>query len=245
MKKNFKLLLQYDGTRYHGWERKSNVDTIQGKVESVLSHLTQEPVNLIGAGRTDAGVHALAMPANVHLDTTLSAKGLQDYLNRYLPEDIAIIEIKEASERFHARYNAAGKTYRYTCYVGASKPVFQRRYVTALTETPDVQQMRRAAQSLLGQHDFRSFCGNPRMKKSTVRTLDKIQIVQRGDELTFTFHGDGFLQHMVRILVGTLLEVGCGRLAAEQLPEILEARDRKRSGPTAPAKGLTLVSVDY
>lgn len=241
---NYKLTIEYDGTRYHGWERKRNLDTIQGKIEDVLTRMTGETeLNLIGAGRTDAGVHARGMVANVHLKTPIQPEELCSGLNRYLPEDIAVREVRQAADRFHARYNAAGKTYRYTCSLG--KNVFQRRYVTRLEETPDVERMRRAADFLMGQHDFRSFCGNPKMKKSTIRTIDRIDIERRGDLLTFTFHGDGFLQHMVRILVGTLIEVGCGRMEPEQMPDILVAQRRSEAGPTAPAGGLTLMSVDY
>lgn len=241
---NYKLTIEYDGTRYHGWERKRNLDTIQGKIEDVLTRMTGETeLNLIGAGRTDAGVHARGMVANIHLKTPIQPEELRSGLNRYLPEDIAVREVRQAADRFHARYNAAGKTYRYTCSLG--KNVFQRRYVTRLEETPDVERMRRAADFLMGQHDFRSFCGNPKMKKSTIRTIDRIDIERRGDLLTFTFHGDGFLQHMVRILVGTLIEVGCGRMEPEQMPDILVAQRRSEAGPTAPAGGLTLMSVDY
>lgn len=241
---NYKLTIEYDGTRYHGWERKRNLDTIQGKIEDVLTRMTGETeLNLIGAGRTDAGVHARGMVANIHLKTPIQPEELRSGLNRYLPEDIAVREVRQAADRFHARYNAAGKTYRYTCSLG--KNVFQRRYVTRLEETPDVERMRRAADFLMGQHDFRSFCGNPKMKKSTIRTIDRIDIERRGDLLTFTFHGDGFLQHMVRILVGTLIEVGCGRMEPEQMPDILAAQRRSEAGPTAPAGGLTLMSVDY
>lgn len=241
---NYKLTIEYDGTRYHGWERKRNLDTIQGKIEDVLTRMTGETeLNLIGAGRTDAGVHARGMVANVHLKTPIQPEELRSGLNRYLPEDIAVREVRQAADRFHARYNAAGKTYRYTCSLG--KNVFQRRYVTRLEETPDVERMRRAAAFLMGQHDFRSFCGNPKMKKSTIRTIDRIDIERRGDLLTFTFHGDGFLQHMVRILVGTLIEVGCGRMEPEQMLDILAAQRRSEAGPTAPAGGLTLMSVDY
>lgn len=241
---NYKLTIEYDGTRYHGWERKRNLDTIQGKIEDVLTRMTGEAeLNLIGAGRTDAGVHARGMVANIHLKTPIQPEELRSGLNRYLPEDIAVREVRQAADRFHARYNAAGKTYRYTCSLG--KNVFQRRYVTRLEETPNVERMRRAAAFLMGQHDFRSFCGNPKMKKSTIRTIDRIDIERRGDLLTFTFHGDGFLQHMVRILVGTLIEVGCCRMEPEQMPDILAAQRRSEAGPTAPAGGLTLMSVDY
>ena len=222
MQQNYRLTIAYDGTRFFGWERQPGKDTIQGKLEAVLGELQGAPVNVIGAGRTDAGVHARAMTANVVLDTALTPEEIRDYMNRYLPDAIAVREVKEAAPRFHARYNALGKTYRYTCHVGAVKPVY-----------------------LLGEQDFASFCGNPRMKKSTVRMVDHIGIEQRRDRVIFTFHGTGFLQNMVRILVGTLLEVGRGYWEPEYVQEIRLAKDRKRAGPTAPPEGLCLMKVDY
>ena len=245
MKQNYKLTVAYDGTRFFGWERQPDVDTIQGKLESVLTELTGEAVEVTGAGRTDAGVHARAMTANAVLDTDKSPEEIRDYMNRYLPDAIAVREVKPCSERFHARYNALGKTYRYTCFDGPVKPVFDRRYVTVLDYVPDVERMRRAAELLQGEHDFASFCGNPRMKKSTVRTVDTIRIERRRDRVIFTFHGNGFLQNMVRILVGTLLEVGRGYWEPEHVREILEAKDRRQAGPTAPPEGLCLMKVDY
>lgn len=242
---NYKLLIEYDGTRYYGWQRQPNQNTIQGKLESVLSAMCQKDVEVIGAGRTDGGVHAKGMVANVNLETELSAEEIRDYLNRYLPDDIAVLEVKEASPRFHARYNATGKTYCYTCFDGDVKPVFDRKYYTRLEEKPDIERMKRAAEILKGQHDFRNFCVNPRMKKSTVRCVDKILIERDGGYIRFTFHGTGFLQNMVRIMVGTLLEVGCGRMTAEQVREVLENPERQKAGPTAPAQGLCLMSVDY
>jgi tRNA pseudouridine38-40 synthase len=241
----YKLTLCYEGTRYHGWERKQNQDTVQGKVEDVLARLCAEAVKVDGAGRTDAGVHARAMVASTRLDTSLSPEELRDYLNRYLPEDICVTEVRIAAPRFHARLNAVGKTYRYTCWTGPGKPVFDRKSVTVLERVPDVERMRAAAALLTGEHDFRSFCGNPRMKKSTVRRIESIDIRQRGSYLTFTVSGNGFLMHMVRILVGTLLEVGYGNLEPESMPELLAARQRSAAGPTAPAKGLCLMEVRY
>jgi tRNA pseudouridine38-40 synthase len=185
------------------------------------------------------------MVANAWMETDRSPDEIRDYMNRYLPDDICADEVKEAAERFHARYRAVGKTYCYTCYVGATKPVFNRRYVTVLDFQPDVEAMQAAAKLLEGEHDFRSFCSNPRMKKSTVRLVDSIEIVRRKDYLYFNFHGTGFLQNMVRILVGTLLEVGAGRMEAKRVGEILDALDRTQAGPTAPPGGLCLVKVDY
>ena len=245
MEKNYKLTIAYDGTRFFGWERQPGRDTVQGKLEAVLERLQGRPVNLIGAGRTDAGVHARAMVASVRLDVKETPEEIRDYMNRYLPDAIAVREVKEAGERFHARYNALGKTYRYTCFDGPVKPVFDRKYVTMLEFSPDVDKMRQAASYLVGEHDFASFCGNPRMKKSTVRLVDTILIERRKDRVIFTFHGTGFLQNMVRILVGTLLEVGRGRWEPEYVQEILDSKDRKQAGPTAPPEGLCLMKVDY
>ena len=245
MEKNYKLTIAYDGTRFFGWERQPDRETIQGKLESVLEKLNGKPVDVIGAGRTDAGVHARAMVASVRLDVKESCEEIRDYMNRYLPDAIAVREVKEAGDRFHARYNAIGKTYRYTCFVGDVKPVFDRRYVTMLDYKVDVEKMRQAAAILTGEHDFRSFCGNPRMKKSTVRLVDSITIEQNKDRIHFTFHGTGFLQNMVRILVGTLLEVGRGYWDVDYVQAILEAKDRKLAGPTAPPEGLCLMKVDY
>ena len=245
MQQNYRLTVAYDGSRFFGWERQPDRETIQGKLEAVLGELQGAAVNVIGAGRTDAGVHARAMTANVVLDVAQSPEEIRDYMNRYLPDAIAVREVKEAAPRFHARYNALGKTYRYTCHTGAVKPVFDRKYVTMLDYVPDVEKMRLAAAYLLGENDFASFCGNPRMKKSTVRMVDHISIEQRKDRVIFTFHGTGFLQNMVRIMVGTLLEVGRGFWEPEKVREILLARDRKQAGPTAPPEGLCLMKVDY
>lgn len=245
MQQNYRLTVAYDGSRFFGWERQPDRETIQGKLEAVLGELQGAAVNVIGAGRTDAGVHARAMTANVVLDVAQSPEEIRDYMNRYLPDAIAVREVKEAAPRFHARYNALGKTYRYTCHTGAVKPVFDRKYVTMLDYVPDVEKMRLAAVYLLGENDFASFCGNPRMKKSTVRMVDHISIEQRKDRVIFTFHGTGFLQNMVRIMVGTLLEVGRGFWEPEKVQEILLARDRKQAGPTAPPEGLCLMKVDY
>ena len=246
MKQNYKLHISYDGTRYSGWQNQGNTDaTIQGKLESVLSKMIGSPVDVIGAGRTDAGVHAKEMTANVHLDTNLSANGIRDYLNQYLPQDICVTEVREAAERFHSRYNATGKTYQYSCYAGPLKPVFDRNYVYVLDQIPDVSAMKSAAQHLVGTHDFRSFCGNPKFKKSTIRTVDSIQIEQKGPYITFTYHGDGFLQNMIRILTGTLLEVGFGKRSPESMIQVLEAENRASAGFMAPALGLCLIEVDY
>ena len=235
-KKNYKFLIEYDGTRYYGWQRQPEQETIQGKLEKVLALMTgDDMVEITGAGRTDAGVHAKGMVANAVFDTELSEEEIRDYFNRYLPDDIAVRQVKEAAPRFHARYNAVGKTYRYTCYEGPVKPVFDRRYFARLDSAPDLEKMREAAAILEGEHDFRNFCATPRMKKSAVRLVDSIRIERRNGYLYFTFHGEGFLQNMVRILVGTLLEVGYGRMDCSQVRQALNPEIRQKAGPTAPA----------
>ncbi len=250
MEKNYKMIISYDGTRYYGWEHQPDKDTIQGKLETVIFRMCDEKIKiedlkLIGAGRTDAGVHARGMVANIFLDVNMTPEEIRDYMNRYLPDDIAVNEVREASPRFHARYNAVGKTYRYTCFAGPVKTIFDRRYITKLDFMPDIARMQEAAGYLQGQHDYASFCTNPRMKKSTVRIVDKIEITSRRGYIYFTFHGTGFLYNMVRVLVGTLLEVGRGAMEPRQVVEIMEARDRRLAGPTAPAQGLCLMEVDY
>ena len=259
MKKNYKMTVRYDGTRYYGWEHQpGNPMTIQGKLETVLSRMLEsgeegaaadtpevKTVTVIGAGRTDAGVHARAMTANVLLDTPLSEEEIRAYMNRYLPDDISVDELKVCADRFHSRFKAKGKTYCYTLWCGEGKPVFDRKYVTVLEQRPDVERMRRAAEYLTGMHDYRSFCGNSHMKKSTIRVVDKIEVKSRGPYIRIFFHGNGFLQNMVRIMTGTMLEAGYGRLKPEDIPEILEACDRTKAGPTAPPQGLTLLSVEY
>ena len=246
MVKNYKIIVSYDGTRYNGWQKQKNVEsTIQGKLEALLTRLAGKEVTVQGSGRTDAGVHALGQVANFRMDTELSEGELFQAMNQYLPEDIAVLELKTASDRFHSRLSAVGKTYCYRIYTGEAKPVFDRKYVWQLPERPDVSRMRKAATFLLGQHDFRSFCGNKHMNKSTIRRLDRIEIVEDGEELRLVFEGNGFLQNMVRILTGTLVECGLGERSPEEMKEILEARDRSASGQMAPARGLTLVEVRY
>lgn len=242
---NYKFKISYDGTRYYGFERQPDKDTIQGKIESVLSRMCDKEVEITGAGRTDAGVHAKAMIANAHMVTDMKEEEILEYMNRYLPDDIAITSVKKASERFHARYNAKGKTYCYTIFNGKVKPVFNRKYYTYIEENLDVDAMRKAASFLIGEHDFKSFCGNPKMKKSTVREIKSIDIKTSKGYIYLYFTGTGFLQYMVRILVGTLLMVGKGEITPEEVEDILEAKDRQKAGQTAPAKGLCLEKVYY
>ena len=243
---NYKFIVTYDGTKYYGWEHQPKVDeTIQGKMESVLSRMLNEDVEVIGCGRTDAGVSARGYVCNAHLKTDEKPEVVRDYLNRYLPDNICVDSCVIASDRFHARYNATGKTYRYTCYIGDTKPVFDRKFVYTLDFKPDIEEMKKAAKYLTGEHDYASFCSNPKMKKSTVRKVDSIVIEKNGDYLTFTYHGSGFLQHMVRIMTGTLLEVGEGKREASSMPTLIEAKERAKAGACAPANALCLIRVEY
>lgn len=254
--RNFRMVLQYEGTRYQGWQRQGSTDnTIQGKLETLLSKMTGQKIEIQGAGRTDAGVHALGQVANFHADTQMTETEILEYMNRFLPEDIAVISLKEVSERFHSRLNATGKTYCYRVINSAIPHVFDRRYVHVVEQQLDIDAMREAAQYLTGTHDFKAFTSNKRGKKSTVRTINSIQIekcaatsmeiLQTQDEIRFFYRGDGFLYHMVRIMTGTLLEVGIHKRKPEEIAEILASGLRERAGELAPAKGLTLLEVRY
>ena len=243
---NYFFIVSYDGSRYEGWQRQNRTtETIQGKIETVLTKLTGESCQVIGAGRTDAGVHAKGQCANVHLSVALPPKQLQEEMNRMLPDDIGVSFLKEAGERFHSRFSAKGKLYRYRIRIGSEKNVFERRYVWQLGERLDLSTMEEAAHLLEGTHDFTSFCGNKHMKKSAVRTVEEISLHQSGGELSIDFIGDGFLQNMIRILVGTLVEVGEEKKKPADMTAILEAKDRSQAGFTAPALGLCLMKVFY
>ncbi len=243
---NYRFLIQYDGSRYSGWQKQGNTQkTIQGKIESVLEKMTGTPVELQASGRTDAGVHAYGQVANAHFKTELSFEEIRDYLNRYLPEDIAVLEVVSAHPRFHSRLNASAKTYRYRIRTSPVKDVFSRKYACSMAGPFDADRMRRAAALLTGTHDFTSFCGNRRMKKSAVRTIYDIHIEETKDELVMWFTGDGFLQNMVRILAGTLAETGLGKRTPESMTDILEAKNRDAAGITMSAHGLALMQADY
>lgn len=243
---NYKLLIQYDGGRYDGWQRQGNTgNTIQGKLEHVLGEMAGHRVEIHAAGRTDAGVHARAQTASFRLQTTFTPREIRNYCNRYLPDDIAVLSCEAADERFHARLHARAKRYAYRLWTGEAPNVFERRYLTPRPEPLDLNAMRRAAALLTGTHDFRAFCSNKRYKKSTVRTIFEIKIERLGDEVRLRFFGDGFLYNMVRILTGTLVEVGMGQRSPESMAAILESRDRQQAGITMPPQGLILEEVLY
>ncbi len=243
---NYKLTLSYDGTRYRGWQRQGNTEnTIQAKVEAALSRILEQPVEVSASGRTDAGAHARMQVASFHADTRLTVQEILSRLRGALPEDIAANELTLAGPRFHARLSCTGKTYVYRVRNSAVQNVFERRYMYRVEEALDTDAMRRAAEVLLGEHDFTAFQSNKRMKKSAVRRIDTIDIVRLGEELRFTVSGDGFLYNMVRIIVGTLLEVGAHRMTAADVESALASKRRENAGPTAPAQGLCLWEVFY
>ena len=243
--RNLRLDLCYDGTRYRGWQRLTGVDnTIQGKLEQTLSRILGEEVEISGSGRTDAGAHALGQVANFHCRSTMEAEEILTQLRRYLPEDIGIYSCRDASERFHARLNAKTKTYRYRIWNSDTPCVFQRRFVTVLPEKLDISTMETAAAHLLGEHDFSAFCAAKSKKKSTVRRIDSISIIREGEELRMDFTGNGFLYNMVRIMVGTLVEVGLHSRSVESIPALFGAA-RQEAGVLMPAQGLCLMEVTY
>ena len=243
--RNIKLQICYDGTRYKGWQRLTGVDnTIQGKLEQTLSRILGEEVEISGSGRTDAGAHAECQIANFHCESPMPCDEILSQLRRYLPEDIGIDLCQEAAPRFHARLNCVGKTYRYRIWNSEKPCVFQRRYVYVKPERLDLEAMQKAAEYFIGEHDFSAFCANKKMKKSTVRRIDNIRIEYQGEELVFSFTGSGFLYNMVRILVGTLLEVGLHERKPDTIPALFGAK-REAAGPLVPAQGLCLTEVMY
>ena len=243
--RNLRIDLCYDGTRYRGWQRLAGVDnTLQGKLEQTLSTILGEEIEISGSGRTDAGAHALGQVANFHCRSTMPAEEILQNLRRYLPEDIGIYSCKEASERFHARLNAVTKTYRYRIWNSQAPCVFARRFVTVLPEKLDVAAMEKAARQLVGEHDFSAFCAAKGKKKSTVRRVDAIEIRRQGEELVIDFTGNGFLYNMVRIMVGTLVEVGLHRRSADSVSDLFGGK-RAGAGMLMPAKGLCLMEVTY
>lgn len=244
--KNYRITVAYDGTRYKGWQVLKDTDmTIQGKLVMVLSNLAGHPVEVIGSGRTDAGVHAIGQVANFHMEEHFDRQEIFDNLNRFLPEDIAVTEIAEVDARFHSRYQAKSKTYSYRIRTSPVPDVFERRFVYHYGKPLDTERMKQAAEHLTGTHDFASFCGNKRMKKSTVRTIQSIHFQEKNGEITICFTGDGFLQNMVRILTGTLIEVGRGERSPESMESLLQAKNREQAGYTAPPQGLRLEKVRY
>lgn len=243
---NYLMILSYDGTRYSGWQKQGNTgNSIQEKVESVLSRMCGKKVEVNASGRTDAGVHALAQSVSFKCGTDKEPSEIKGYLNEYLPKDIAVQSVEKAEERFHARLCAKRKTYLYRINNSGVSNVFERKYVYDVKEKLNVRDMEEAAQCLLGEHDFKAFCSLKKTKKSTVRTIYDITVSEGNGEIKIFITGSGFLYNMVRIITGTLIEVGKGERSAEDVKQALLSLKRKNAGYTAPPEGLTLIKAEY
>lgn len=243
--RNLRLDVCYEGTRYRGWQRLSNTEnTIQAKLEQTLGRILDEPIEVSASGRTDAGTHAKGQVVSFRCESTMPCEEILAKLRRYLPEDIGIYSCKNVSPRFHARLNAKTKTYVYRVWNSEEPCVFERKFVHIDPRAVDMDSMKQAAESFLGEHDFSAFCANKNMKKSTVRYIHSLDVGRNGNEIVFTVTGNGFLHHMVRIMVGTLLEVGRGARTAESITELFSAK-RADTGELIPACGLCLVEVTY
>ena len=243
--RNIRLDICYDGTRYRGWQRLSNTDnTIQGKLEQALSRILGEEIEISASGRTDAGTHAKQQVVSFHCQSQMSCHELLEALRRYLPEDIGVYSCKNASERFHARLNAKEKTYCYRVWNTDAPCVFVRKYVYRDMRSVDVDKMRAAAQLFVGLHDFSAFCANTKIKKSTERYISAFSVERIDNEIRFTVTGNGFLHHMVRIMVGTLLEIGGGEREVSSIRDLFGSA-RADAGELIPACGLCLMEVSY
>ncbi len=242
---NYKISISYDGTRYKGWQKQGNTkDTIQGKIENILSKMVSSDVEIFGSGRTDAGAHAKAQIANFKIDTDKTEQEILEYLNEYLPDDIAVNEISKVDMRFHSRLNAKTKTYLYRINYTGIPNVFEKNFCYNTKADLDIDKMREASKAFLGEHDFLAFCSNKKCKKSTVRKIYNIDIEKYEKEVRFYITGNGFLYNMVRIMVGTLYEIGLGK-RNNDIEEIFNSKCREKAGITMPACGLCLMEVQY
>ncbi len=242
---NIKLVIEYVGTRYHGWQRQPNLPTLQGILENCITQISDERIRLMGAGRTDAGVHALGQVANFKTESRLKAQTWKRALNALLPEDIVVLKTKVVAETFHARRSARSKIYQYRILNRKTPSAISAAFTWHTPIPLNLKWMRAAARSLQGLHDFSSFCGKASAAKGTTARLLRLSIERQQDIILITLTGTNFLQYMVRNIVGTLVKVGLGKLSSEKVLSILKARDRRQAGPTAPPQGLFLVRVNY
>ena len=243
--RNIKLKIQYDGTDYHGWQIQKNDITVQETVKKAVQKIVNEDVHLTGCGRTDTGVHAENYVCNFFTNSRIPSEKLPYALNTYLPNDIVCFEAEDTDENFHSNSSAVKKRYVYKILNREFPDAVMNRYSWHYKYPLDIEKMRIAAKAFIGEHDFKSFCDNKRMKKSTIRRISDIQINNSDGIITIDFYGNGFLYHMVRILTGTLLMVGTHELSCDDIPDIIEKKSRDAAGFTAPPQGLCLVEVDY
>ena len=243
--RRIKLVVAYDGTEYCGFQVQNNGPTIEGELNKVLSELFKEDIRVIGASRTDSGVHAYCNVAVFDTQARMPAEKMVYAINQRLPEDIRVQESSEVAADFHPRHTDSRKTYEYRIYNAAVQNPMKRRYALWNYYKLDVKKMKEAAAYLVGEHDFKSFCSADTQVESTVRTVYEVAVTQSGEDIVISVSGNGFLYNMVRIIAGTLLEVGKGRIEPNEMPRILEAKNRQASGPTAPPHGLTLVKYEF
>ena len=243
--RNIKLTIQYDGTNYCGWQKQPSSISIQETIEETVENIIGEKVELIGSGRTDKGVHANGQVANFLSETKIPEERIKFVLNSFLPEDIAILESKEVPLTFHSRYDAVGKEYRYYVLNSAIENPIYRNFTYHIPFKLDMGKIIKAKEYFLGTHDFSSFMASGSSVENTTRTIYSFDIYKKDDIISFVLHGDGFLYKMVRIIVGTLIDVGRGRIDGEMIPNIFDLKDRKYSGKTAHSEGLFLQKVFY
>lgn len=249
---NIKMIISYDGSRYNGWQKQGNTtNTIQRKIEEVLSKATNEEIEIYGSGRTDAGVHAIGQVLNFHTNFEIEDEKkilgctLKEYLNEYLPLDIRVLSAKRVSDRFHSRLNVKSKKYVYIIDNGEVANPFTRKYAYHYKKDLNLNLMEQGASFLIGEHDFFGFSSVKKTKKSTIRKISDITLEKKEEKIHIAIQGNGFLYNMVRIIVGTLLEVGEKKRPPEDVKRILAEKDRSLAGPTAPPNGLFLYGVDY
>lgn len=243
--KNFKLTIEYDGTDFHGWQIQPDLPTIQSEIQKILSLMTRENIIIHGSGRTDAGVHALAQVAHFHSETDISPAQFQTALNQMLPPGIVIIDCRHIHRAFHARFDAIRKTYRYRILNSPVPKAIGRQYCWNIRQKLDIEAMEKAAESIIGEHDFKAFEGTGSPRSSTVRNIEKAHFSRDEDIINFEITANGFLKFMVRNIVGTLADVGREKINPEKIKDILASKDRSQGGATAPAQGLFLVNVEY
>jgi tRNA pseudouridine38-40 synthase len=243
---NYKLMIQYDGGRYKGWQRLGDNDqTIQAKIENVISEMVGQKIEIIGSGRTDAGVHALAQVANFKISETRTEAEVKNYFNHYLPQDISVVDVSIVTDRFHARYNAKAKTYLYKIWNEEYTNPFMRKFSMHVEKKLDLSRMREAARHFVGEHDFTAYSNAKSKKKSMVREIYSISIEENNGFLEIRIKGNGFLYNMVRKIVGTLIEVGHGEINANSIPDILQSKERVQTGGMAEPGGLYLESIYF
>lgn len=242
---NIKLTIQYDGTNYCGWQKQKNGDSIQKEIERAIKDITGENVDLIGSGRTDRGVHAKGQVANFLTKSSIPGDRFKFALNSKLPEDIAIVHSEKVGEDFHSRYDALGKRYKYLIYNSPIRSPLYRNFAYHLPYSLDYEEMEKAVSFFVGTHNFKTFMATNSNVKNTIRTINDISLYKKGDLIIFSVTGNGFLYNMVRIVVGTIVDVGRGRFKSYDIPHIISSKDRNKAGHTAPPQGLYLEKVYY